>query len=484
MDWPVEDAEWSAHDLKNFDFEERATVSLRKLSTDESVVKDIIWNKNDWETWFDDIPNHSSLEAGVYVILCSRAEPVFDGAPSPISYLSMTRGTWQRLCRAFHVSRSIIRVISRQVACFTSVHETVPTSAQPRTSFTARMSANLPDDVAVTVTYTPSTQTIFAVFFGCSRQQMVEVERRVHMARDKVEHPLLTVGIFAELERERLVAAVDQLLDRFTLKSEHLEGGGRSWDPRTDMSSAKTQENLSLCLQSRSLADHIRAVKRQVAKLVAEIDRLGSSRLTARKGAEERADPQKGRRLKKVGIQMKKRLAEILDEYDDKIDECDMIQSNTSLAMQTVWNDIAKRDSNLNTKIARANTNLAMETKREGTQMRSIALLTMIYLPISSVAAIFSMDLFNWGAGAGESVVSQYIWIFAVLSLGLTALTLFAWRHVTYRHEKKKKKKKEGAGRSVSGGGSRNSARSLSGTNLDLDLDLDLDSAGAEGKMV
>ncbi|KAH9907775.1 hypothetical protein F4778DRAFT_797847 [Xylariomycetidae sp. FL2044] len=31
-------------------------------------------------------------------------------------------------------------------------------------AFTARMSANLPEDVAVTVTYTPSTQTIFAVF--------------------------------------------------------------------------------------------------------------------------------------------------------------------------------------------------------------------------------------------------------------------------------------------------------------------------------
>ncbi|XXH04365.1 hypothetical protein Hte_010779 [Hypoxylon texense] len=133
---------------------------------------------------------------------------------------------------------------------------------------------------------------------------------------------------------------------------------------------------------------------------------------------------------------MKKRLQDIINKYDDKADECKMILGNTSLAMQTVWNQIARHDSDLNTRISHANTTIALETKRESNQMKSIAILTMVYLPCSSVAAIFSMDLFKWDAQDGESIVSKYIWVFAVFAGGLTAITLAAWYHITHRREK------------------------------------------------
>lgn len=97
-----------------------------------------------------------------------------------------------------------------------------------------------------------------------------------------------------------------------------------------------------------------------------------------------------------------------MDEYDDKVDECNMVIGNTSLAMETVWSHIATVDAKINTRISRANTTIALETKRESTQMRSIALLTMIYLPLSCVASVLSMGLFKWDAEEGESVVSKY----------------------------------------------------------------------------
>lgn len=50
------------------------------------------------------------------------------------------------------------------------------------------------------------------------------------------------------------------------------------------------------------------------------------------------------------------------------------------------WNQIARQDSVTNTRISHVNTMIALETKRESAQMRSIALLTMIYLPLSCVA--------------------------------------------------------------------------------------------------
>lgn len=424
------DAVWTSYDLRNFNFQSRTTIALRKLDSHPVLMKDVLLDKNDWEIWFDEALSPSSGENALYIVLCSRAPPVFDGEDAPVSYLSVTRGTWERLAREFHIHRSIMRTIARRVAFFSSSYEDDGRPSKLKIGFTARMSAYLPGDLALSVTYIPSTESTFAVMYGCNDQQMREVEKRARVAGDRLKYPLLLLGIFAELERDRLVAKADQLLDGFTIRSEHLENG--LWDPTREMNNEKTQEYLAICLQSRSLVDHIRAVKRQLLKLTTEIDEFGNY-FSSHKSEAHPADGKKARRFKKAGVQMKKRVQDIINEYEDKIDECNMIVGNTTLAMQTVWNQIARTDSDLNTRIAQANTTIALETKRESTQMRSIALLTMVYLPFSSVAAIFSMDLFDWGAQDGESVVSKYIWVFAVFAVGLTLITIFAWYRITYR---------------------------------------------------
>lgn len=424
------DAAWTSYDLRNFNFQSRTTIALRKLDSNPVLMKDVLLDKNDWEIWFDEAPSASSWENALCIVLCSRAPPVFDGEDAPVSYLSVTRGTWERLAREFHIHRSIMRTIARRVAFFSSSYEDDGRPSKVKIGFTARMSAYLPSDLALSITYIPSTESTFAVMYGCNEQQMREVEKRARVAGDRLKYPLLLLGIFAELERDRLVAKADQLLDGFTIRSEHLENG--LWDPTREMNNEKTQEYLAICLQSRSLVDHIRAVKRQLLKLTVEIDEFGNY-FSSHKSEAHPADGKKARRFKKAGVQMKKRVQDIINEYEDKIDECNMIVGNTTLAMQTVWNQIARTDSDLNTRIAQANTTIALETKRESTQMRSIALLTMVYLPFSSVAAIFSMDLFDWGAQDGESVVSKYIWVFAVFAVGLTLITIFAWYRITYR---------------------------------------------------
>lgn len=60
---------------------------------------------------------------------------------------------------------------------------------------------------------------------------------------------------------------------------------------------------------------------------------------------------------------------------------------------QQVWSFFSLQDnqtnlrlSKLNTKLAHANTNLSVEMKKDSSQMRSIALLTMVFLPMSTVA--------------------------------------------------------------------------------------------------
>ncbi|WYZ38038.1 hypothetical protein EsH8_II_001544 [Colletotrichum jinshuiense] len=446
MDIPVENKTWSASDLGFFAYEERKAVVLGSLEGEE-ITRHVLYTKEDWEKWFNSSPgispNWEKKKPGLYVVLCSRAPPVFGNKPGPVQYLPFTRNIWERLTREFHISRSIRRTIARLVPCYSSVRDYDEMSGKLMMSFTARMSSKLSGDVGMSTAYIPSTGSAFAVIYGCNDDQMEDVEKRIRRASAQLRHPLLTPGILAELERKRLVEAVEDLLDQFTLRSERLDPTlETSWSPDSDIDGKKTQEHLSLCLRSRSLIDHIQAVKRQLAKLLDDFDVVAGELESLHSDGQLCTDGTTAAALTKVGNKMKTRIEDIMIEYDDKIDDCNMMICNTSLAMQTVWNHIARQDSKTNTKISHANAAIAVQTKHESTQMRTIALLTMAYLPLSSVAAIFSMDMFNWGAVEGESIVSKHIWLFAVLAVGLTIVTVFAW-YLGTRQDKEMKEKSD-----------------------------------------
>lgn len=207
-------------------------------------------------------------------------------------------------------------------------------------AYTARMAAALPDDLALSSTYIPSDNTTYTVIYGCNKDQLDEIWDRVRSssAANNVDHPLLALGIFLELDRIRLINMADKLADEFTLGSDIL--GTRVWDANNP----KMQQYLEICLRSRTLVDYIRAVKRQLAKVLTEIDDL--EKLWKRMKDEHPKDDEtknktpnlqeKTQRMIETGNQMKQRIRDMMDEYDDKIDECNKMAQNLSLAMQTV----------------------------------------------------------------------------------------------------------------------------------------------------
>lgn len=179
------------------------------------------------------------------------------------------------------------------------------------------MSAALPHDLALSSTHNPTNNTSYSVFYGCNANQMREIEASLRSATNDIDHPLLCLGIFAELERRRLVNLAEDLVDSFTIDSEMLE------NKYSDLNSLKMRESLAICLRSRTLVDQIRSFKRQLNKVLDEID------LLAREDGRCAA-------FLETGTLIKRRINDMADEYEDKIDECNMMAENLSLAMQTV----------------------------------------------------------------------------------------------------------------------------------------------------
>lgn len=99
---------------------------------------------------------------------------------------------------------------------------------------------------------------------------------------------------------------------------------------------------------------------------------------------------------------------------------------------------MARNDNWLNLEVAQA-------SKRDSTDMRSIAVLTLVFLPATFVATFFSTGFYDFHV-ADDEIVSHWSWLFWVVSAVATLAVLLAWggyRAYLARTERRREKTRE-----------------------------------------
>jgi hypothetical protein len=96
-------------------------------------------------------------------------------------------------------------------------------------------------------------------------------------------------------------------------------------------------------------------------------------------------------------------------------------------ARATITSLIQQRNEALNLELAQASHQIAEATLSDSRSMKTIAILTMVLLPGTAVASLFSMNMFNWSAADGGDIASKWLWIYFVVTIPLTGLTLALW---------------------------------------------------------
>ncbi|KAL8745835.1 MAG: hypothetical protein Q9190_002064 [Brigantiaea leucoxantha] len=89
----------------------------------------------------------------------------------------------------------------------------------------------------------------------------------------------------------------------------------------------------------------------------------------------------------------------------------------------------SQNDSRTNISIAEASRRIALETRMDSDAMKTIAALTMVYLPGTFVATLFGMVFFtvsSTGAETRFSVNSKW-WIYLSATIPLTMVTVAVW---------------------------------------------------------
>ena len=69
--------------------------------------------------------------------------------------------------------------------------------------------------------------------------------------------------------------------------------------------------------------------------------------------------------------------------------------------------------------------------------MKTLAAVTVAFLPSTFVAAFFSMPLFQWTASTDGQVVSKRFWVYWAVTVPLTLATLLAWAVWTRRETRR-----------------------------------------------
>ncbi|KAI1099429.1 hypothetical protein F4804DRAFT_321933 [Jackrogersella minutella] len=379
-------------DFEYFRYQPRPFKIVRKLSSEEEPKSWKIESPATLKRWMAenrDLISHVCRD-GAFAILFSRDSKARYSHPS---YLPVTKGAFHQLAELFHIHRKIVRTISRGITYFSLVHLSQDGSSGHTIACTARMSSAWPDnDIAVSSTYLTHRNLNFLVFYGCSEEQSSDIERRLAEAGNAIYHPILASCILVELDRARLGQMVKSAVSQYVEEMETIKHISCNPKTRTDHDSRGIEELSDLFNKAGELAKGIRKVKRQISDICKHIHEPPFST---------------------AGALLRERLIEIDEEYNEKLDECLMIPDGLKFIAQMAADN--------------ANIQIAIESRQENSQMRLIAMVTMVYLPLTSVASIFSMGVFNWGATTEQSVLTFYFWVYVAIGGGLTVLTVGLW---------------------------------------------------------
>jgi hypothetical protein len=222
--------------------------------------------------------------------------------------------------------------------------------------------------VAVSSVFYPGSGFTAALFLGCSKPVTNDIAGRIRSAENSTSHPLLIIGFLAEIERERHVNLVErqvfQLLSRLHALSRPeqisatstMHGDSyslKSWirisELRSELETWKVQlsrmvqhideleQDVFIDQSSSGASASLRSGSSVTEVETTVVDERDSESLGLRKTASEEANwRQHGR---DAGRRIKRRLTEIIHEYEQNMRRCTIFIDGLALATQMVMSE-------------------------------------------------------------------------------------------------------------------------------------------------
>lgn len=178
------------------------------------------------------------------------------------------------------------------------------------------------------------------IVFGCDEDTSEAIAARIENSEEASTHPLLMMGILAEIERERHLALVKDKVHALLQRVYSL-----SHQEQISETSVLGDENYSVdsWYGVSQLRSGLETWKEQLQKMIShvselELDILSTTEPVKEPGNGHSALPKSNWRNQciQTGRRIRKRLLEIVSQYDEKIRECSIVIDGVTLATQMV----------------------------------------------------------------------------------------------------------------------------------------------------
>ncbi|KAI1503340.1 hypothetical protein F5X99DRAFT_375787 [Biscogniauxia marginata] len=363
--------------------------------------------------------------------------------------LPFSRGTFETITKGFWTHNSISRVINRADMPIFSVAEvkmTDPRGGSHSVYVYNYKTTNAWDmDLAFTATFFPQSGLTYAILFGCPSSVKDDIVRRLNNMMEEVAHPLVVPSMLAEIERSRHVDKVSETIAELETRISELDLSPSQSGMANPDAERRNQLKREAWLDTGYLRNQLITWTKQLVKMAQHADELrdmvfthrfqptqgfpayaetiGNAQFTGKGPQTVKKHESVRAHVRRTGYKIRNRIQDMIEEYDEKIRDCTM--RIEGMAMATQW---AQGETNVE---------IALATSRDSRHMRSIAILSMIFLPGTAIASLFSTTLFEWNSPEGGVVVSRYLWIYFAVTACFTLLTVGSWYYFSlYRPSK------------------------------------------------
>ncbi|KAI0593287.1 hypothetical protein F4775DRAFT_578469 [Biscogniauxia sp. FL1348] len=472
MDWLSDSDPFIApnnFDLFDYEFRVRnigqvcTVIQNLGLNPDEDATKLALNDSQCWQRWMESFPMFvwdanqrnftiADLPEDRFSILCvPQAEQIrLENGYQRSAYTDLPLDEvswdyWQKVARAFHLPGHFPKLAMRKQTSATCIARTIYFSGDQEKLWMHTAVTN-PDfdegSFAMAATHFEKKNLTLAVMFGCSDDQIMRIQGLVNTSEGAKKHPLLMLGIYAELQLDRLVAMVEKSYKEYEKLVEDLERQLAGDVEERNPFSWKTIREVRLTREAG------KKVEAEVETTKLQLSKACSSALQTLESLNDSASTETAATTEAETTNIfSERFNDIATRLDGLSARCRNIVEGITFTTEIITSELSRQDSQTST----ANSKFAT----------GISLVAMIYLPLTTMATIFAMPIFQWSNdwrdwrylpvddGNGSSttsdpsspndtmsppVVSGYVWIYLSISIGLTLITYFGFRfYIRYR---------------------------------------------------
>lgn len=304
-----------------------ATVPVRPMDQRQQIAIGLVYFVS--PAALDNLGVSMGLTANFLLSFCPPANPVFDDIPSELSDICIPREEWEDIATRFCLNNLLVKAIRQKI---TSVsvehhhlvkgdiyHETGDTLLMCTvTMFSPGSSGS--HDFAISSTHFKKANLTLAVVLGATPGQVDKVTALLANADEAIGHPLLMLGLAAELMLDNLVDPVEYMRD------ECIRNIRRSREMLfvTDRSGTNfAMEVESIRSESQWLDEAVKTTKENLVKGLAVYEHVNGSLDDSEKGMSDNSNkPESGdvefetKLLRYVNHKMNTRFQDIVAHLD------------------------------------------------------------------------------------------------------------------------------------------------------------------------